>query len=120
MRVTLPPPEQRKWWIIGAIGILVASLLAVWFGISATRGVSWETVGYRPLDDRRIEVTFDVIHQDGRAVTCDLHALDFNRNQIGVLTAQLPASSYESTRYTRIVPTVTKGVMGEVVTCRYR
>lgn len=120
MGITLPAPDQRKWWIIGTVGLAVATALAIWFGISATSGINWQTDGYHYIDDQHMELTFDVINQSGKPVTCDLHALDFDHNQVGVLSTQLPASNFNSTTYTRVVPTITRAVMAEVVTCRYR
>lgn len=111
-------PAQRKWWALGVVAVAIATALAVWWGASATRGLSWQTVGYHPTGNRAVEVTFDVTGQRNRAAECDLRALDFDRNQVGVSTVQLPASKYDSTRYTRTIPTVTKAAMGEVLECR--
>ncbi len=120
MRITRPAPGQLKWWVIGIVGVLAASAIAVWFGISATRGVSWADAGYHIVDSSRVDVTFDVIHQDGKPVKCTLEALDIKHAQVGEVTVKLPPSEHPSTRYTRTVKTVAKAVTGTVEHCTYR
>jgi len=117
MTIPRPAPGQLKWWVIGAAGILVGCALAVWFGISATRGVSWSDAGYQVVSNTRVDITFDVIHQDGKPATCTLQALDIKHGQVGERTVHLPASTYASTRYTRTVHTVAKAVTGTVESC---
>ncbi len=120
MRITRPAPGQLKWWVLGTIAVLIGCALAVWFGISATRGVSWADAGYRIVNSSRVDVTFDVIHQNGRPVKCTLEALDIKHAQVGEVTVKLPPSDYDSTRYTRTVKTVAKAVTGTVTHCAYR
>ena len=115
---TAPSTRQHTWWWIAGAAIVLATILAVWFGLSATRGLSWQNTGYAVQDDRSVSVTFDITGQDGRPAVCDLHALDLQRTQVGVSTVRLPASDYDTTRYTRTVRTVTRPAMGEVVECR--
>ncbi|RNI22263.1 DUF4307 domain-containing protein [Flexivirga caeni] len=113
-------PEQRKWWIIGIIGVLAATGIATWWGISATRGVSWDNGPFTVKDSRSVEVTFFVTNQDGKPVTCTLEAQDITHNRVGVLTVNLPASNHLTTSYTRTIPTVSKAVTGIVDSCAYR
>ncbi len=102
------------------VGVLLATLVAIWFGISATKGVQWSDAGHQVVSDTQVQVTFDVIHQDGRPVSCTLEAQDESHGQVGVLTVQLPADSRDAVRYTRTLRTVTRAVTGTVDSCRYR
>ncbi|TWP36199.1 DUF4307 domain-containing protein [Leekyejoonella antrihumi] len=120
MTITRPAPGQLKWWVIGTVGILLGCAVAVWFGISSTRGVSWSDAGFNIVGNTRVDVTFDVIHQNGKPVTCTLEALDLQHGQVGQTTVDLPASTYSSTRYTRTVHTVAKAVTGTVDSCSYK
>lgn len=113
-------PEERKWWVIGIIGVLIMTAGAVWWGISATRGVSWENGAFVVKNDRSVQVTFYVTNQDGKPVTCQLEAQDISHGRVGVVTVQLPASQFRTTVYTRTIPTVAKAVTGFVNDCEYR
>ncbi len=111
---------SRKWWWIAGALILVTSLIAVWFGISATRGISWSPAGTRVISDREIEVRFDVTGQNDRPVRCHLVAYDIDHATVGQVDVDLPASSYRSTRYARSVRTVTQAVTAEATHCEVR
>jgi len=120
MAIPRPAPEQRKWWVIGIIGVLVGIGLATWWGIAATRGVSWDNGPFTVKNSRSVEVTFYVTNQDGRPVRCTLEAQDITHNRVGVRTVDLPPSTYTTTEYTRTIPTVAKAVTGIVDHCEYR
>lgn len=120
MAIPRPAPEQRKWWVIGIIGVLLGVGLATWWGISATRGVSWQNGPFTVNNSRSVEVTFYVTNQDGRPVRCTLEAQDITHNRVGVRTVDLPASSYTTTSYTRTIATVARAVTGFVNHCEYR
>ena len=120
MAIPRPAPEQRKWWIIGIVGVLIGIGLATWWGISATRGVSWENGPYKVDGSRSVQITFYVTNQDGKPVRCTLEAQDITHNRVGVLTVDLPPSHYTTTAYTRTVKTVSTAVTGIVDNCEYR
>lgn len=120
MAIPRPAPEQRKWWVIGIVGVLIMTAGAIWWGISATRGVSWDNGPFKVVNDRSVQVTFYVTNQDGKPVRCTLEAQDISHNRVGVLTVNLPASHYTTTSYTRTIPTVSKAVTGIVDSCEYR
>ena len=103
MAIPRPAPEQRKWWVIGIVGVLIGIGLATWWGISATRGGSWDNGPFTVNDSRSVKVTFYVTNQDGKPVRCTLEAQDITHNRVGVLTVNLPASHYTTTEYTQFV-----------------
>lgn len=111
---------SRRWWSVGGVLIVITSLLAVWWGISATRGISWNAAGVKVVSDRQIDVTFDVIDQKDRPVRCTLVAYDIDHATVGRVDVDLPASTYQSTRYTRSVRTVTQAVTAEATHCELR
>ncbi|NHN56670.1 DUF4307 domain-containing protein [Calidifontibacter sp. DB0510] len=121
MALPRPAPGQGRWWFVGIVAGLLACGAAVWFGISATRGLSWSDAGFdNPVPNNRITMRFDVVNQDGRPVRCTLKAMDIRHAQVGITTVDLPASSYQSTRYQRTIPTVAQAVTGTVVNCEYK
>jgi hypothetical protein len=111
---------SRRWWLLGGALVVLASLIAVWFGISATRGISWNPAAVKVVSDRQIDVTFDVTGQDNRPVRCTLVAYALDHSTVGQVDVDLPPSSYRSTRYTRSVRTVTQAVTGEATHCELR
>lgn len=120
MAIPRPAPEDRKWWVIGTIGVLIGIVLASWWGISASRGISWDNGPFTVNDARSVQVTFYVTNQDGKPIRCTLEAQDITHSRVGVLTVDLPASSYTTTSYTRTIPTVSEAVTGIVDSCEYR
>ena len=120
MPIPRPAPGQGKWWLIGTLGVLVMSAFAIWFGIAASRGVQWEDAGHDIVSDTRVTVTFDVINQNGKPVSCTIEAQDNEHSQVGVTTVDLPPTSKDVVRYIRTVRTVTRAVTGTVDSCRYR
>lgn len=120
MRLPRPAPGQGKWWVIGTVGVVVMSAIAIWFGIAASSGVQWEDAGHDIVSATQVQVTFDVINQSGKPVSCTIEAQDNNHAQVGITTVDLPASTKNVVRYTRTVRTVTKAVTGTVDTCHYR
>ncbi len=120
MPIPRPAPGQGKWWAIGTIGVVLMSAIAIWFGIAASSGVQWSDAGHDIISDTKVEVTFDVINQNGRPVSCVLEAQDNNHRQVGVVTVDLPASNLDVVRYRRTLRTVTQAVTGTVDKCSYR
>ncbi len=65
MPLPRPAPGTGKWWGIGIAGVAVGVALAVWLGLSYSVGqVTWTDTGYRVIDDRSVQVDFDV-HRPG-------------------------------------------------------
>lgn len=120
MQLPRPAPGQGKWWAIGSVGVLVMTAFATWFGIAASGGVQWSDAGHDIVSDTQVQVTFDVINQNGRPVTCTIEAQANDHSQVGVATFALPASDKGVVRYTRTLRTVTRAVTGTVDTCHYQ
>lgn len=116
-----PPAEQRKWWIIGTIGVAIMTAFAVWFGLSASSNtVTANQAGFKILGDDRIQVSWDVIPSErNKPITCTLIALNDKRDVLGTKVVQLKASSYRSTRYEDVVRTTSRAVSGTVKECHY-
>lgn len=121
MPLPRPAPGQLKWWIMGTIGIGAGIAMSVWFGLSMTAGaVTWQTFGYKVVDDQRVTVTFDVTRQDGRPVTCSVYALARDFSTVGSTETTVPQSDSDTTRQTVTIRTTTRAVTGAVKTCTMR
>lgn len=118
MPLPRPAPGTLKWWIIGSAGIAASVALVVWFALSATVGLpSWQTWGYKVVDDRTVTVTFDVNRPGGAPMTCTVEALDRDFGPVGSISVAVPQTETESSRHTATVLTTTRAVTGHVKTC---
>ena len=120
MPLPTPAPGTLKWWIVGTLGIGAGIAIAVWFGLSATVGQPrWQTFGYHVVDDRTVDVTFDVTRPDGRAMVCTVEALDENFASVGSVEVDVPPSPTDTSRIDATVRTTTRAVTGNVKTCTF-
>lgn len=118
MAISMPTGRERFWWIFGAAGVAVMSALAIWWGVSASSGLSWTDTGHNVVDDRTIQLRFDIVDHDRGPVTCTLSALAESKAVVGRRTVQLPASEFDSTRHVVEVRTAQRAVAGKVDDCR--
>lgn len=116
MRVSVPR-EQRGWWLLAAVALVGAIATAVWFGISASSGVSWTDAGHQVVDDQHIRVRFDVVDTKRRPLTCSISALGEDHGVVGRSTQRFAASEFDSTRHTVTLRTTQRAVTGEVEEC---
>ncbi|MEO5744566.1 MAG: DUF4307 domain-containing protein [Terracoccus sp.] len=118
MPLPRPAPGTLRWWVIGTIGVGIGVAGAIWFGLSATLGLpSFQTVGYKVVDDQSVRVTFSVHSPDGAAVTCTVQALARDFSTVGTLEVPIPASAEADSQRTVTLRTTTRAVTGEVKTC---
>ena len=118
MPLPRPAPGNRRWWAIGIAGCVVGTALAVWLGLTMSLGrVTWTDTGYRVVDDRTVEVEFDVHRPAGQAVTCVVRALDQGFGTVGTVEVRIPASGERSLHRQVTVRTTTRAVTGVVREC---
>jgi hypothetical protein len=121
MPLPRPAPGTARWWVVGGIGVAVATALAVWLGLANSLGrVTWTDTGYRVLDDRSVRVEFDVHRPSRQAVTCHVQALDQGFGVVGALDVEVPASAERSVHREVVVRTATRAVTGVVDSCEER
>lgn len=111
------PREQRIWWVVGTVGVTIGVVLAVWFGISASRGITWTDAGHNVVDDRHIQVRFDVVDTSHKPVRCTIKAQSADHAVVGRATQTFPASPHDSTRRVVTLRTTERAVTGTVDTC---
>ncbi|HET7279975.1 MAG TPA: DUF4307 domain-containing protein [Dermatophilaceae bacterium] len=118
MPLPRPAPGTGKWWVIGIVGCLAGAAVAVWFGLAATWGqVSWVDTGYRVVDDRTVEVRFDVHRPPGQRVTCTVRALNRGFGTVGTIEVTVPANDQRAVGMVVMLRTTTRAVTGQVKTC---
>ena len=118
MPLPRPAPGTGKWWVIGIVGCLAGAAVAVCVGLAATWGqVSWVDTGYRVVDDRTVEVRFDVHRPPGQRVTCTVRALDRGFGTVGTIEVTVPANDQRAVGMAVMLRTTTRAVTGQVKTC---
>ena len=121
MPLPRPAPGTGRWWLVGTVGVVLASAVAVWLALANTVGrVTWVDTGYKVLDDRTVRVEFDVHREPGTAVTCRLEALDRSFGVVGTLDVEIPATDTRAVHHEAQVRTAARAVTGVVKTCTAR
>lgn len=120
-RTTRPGRSVATWWLVGLVGVVSMSAVAVWFGISATTGrVSWVNTGFEVMADDRVDIRFDLRRDPARAVVCVLEALDERHAVVGSSETTVESSESSPSRHIATLRTAGPAVTGYVDTCRYR
>lgn len=120
---TAPAARQRstrRWWVLGVLGVLAGTAVAVWFGLSATVGrVHWIDTGHLIVSEREVQVRFDLRRDPERAVECELQALDSSHARVGTTTVRIEPAATSPTRHIETVRTTSPAVTGYVDRCWY-
>ncbi|MEN3121406.1 MULTISPECIES: DUF4307 domain-containing protein [Janibacter] len=109
---------SRRWWVVAAVLVTLATALTIWFGISGTRGAITTTdIGFEKDSDSRITMVFDVTRPEGTAVSCTIAAMDGSYARVGTKEQLVPASRERTTRVRAAVRTTTRAVTATVQGC---
>ncbi|HEY8820756.1 MAG TPA: DUF4307 domain-containing protein [Dermatophilaceae bacterium] len=118
MPIPRPAPGTTTWWVVGTVGILLGVAMAVWLGLASTLGKpSWTDMGYRVIDDRTVDVTYQISRPNDRDVTCVIRALDKGFATVGLVEVHIPGSGASTVERTTRVRTTTRAVTGLVRSC---
>jgi hypothetical protein len=113
-----PSTGSRGWWIVGGVGVAIATAVAIWFGISATQDAIVATdVGFEHHGDREIVMVFDVTRAPGTTVSCTITAMDGEYGRVGTAQHEVPASQERTTRVRAAVRTTTRAITATVKNC---
>lgn len=111
---------SRRWWIIGTVAVLVGTLIAVIWGLSATMGrVGWTDAGHQLVSDTEVDVRFDVQRDPTREVTCRLEAMDETNAVVGRVEVSIAATEESPSRHVVRVETASPAITGWVEECWY-
>jgi uncharacterized protein (DUF58 family) len=113
-----PGRRRRNVVILTVLGVLVVGLVA-WLALgNQGQSVTYETYGYKVVDDQTVDVTLDVTVDKGTSVECTLEALNAQHAQVGSHDVTFGPSTSKATRYTVALQTSERAVTGNVDTCR--
>lgn len=110
--------RSRRWWVVGVLGCVAGIAFAVWWGLASnSSGIAFQTVTYRVVDDRSVDVGYEVVRPPGTRVTCLVQALDAHFGAVGSAQVPIPVSSAGAVQQTVRLRTTTRAVTGLVKAC---
>lgn len=112
-----PPNPRRTRILIGVLaGVLLALTVVIGIGI-AHEPVREETISYDHVDDRHIDVTYQVTMRPGQTARCTLEALDASRGQVGFTQVDIAAQPGTTSSHTTRIATQGTAVSATVSGC---
>lgn len=113
-------PQQRRWWTIGLVAVLVMSTLAVIWGLAATRGrVHWVNTGFEVISEGQVDVRFDLRRDPDREVVCTLEAQADSHVVVGRTQVSVPPADSSPSRHVESVATASPAITGYLDQCWY-
>lgn len=111
---------SRRWWVIGSVAVLLGTVIAVIWGLSATLGrVGWTDAGHKVVSETLVEVRFDVHRDPSREVVCRLEARDLTNATVGRTEVTVPPTEDSPSRHVASVETASPASTGWVDECWY-
>ncbi|MCA1783456.1 MAG: DUF4307 domain-containing protein [Dermatophilaceae bacterium] len=121
MSRTAPPPSNRRWVVIGGVLITAFTALVIALGVYLQQDrVRWTVTSYQVVDDRTVEVGFDVRRPADTAVVCRVRAIALDFATVGSIDVTIPADAAGGGRDVRqdvTVRTTTRANTGTVANC---
>jgi uncharacterized protein DUF4307 len=116
--------ERRTSRLLVAGLVVVGAALFGWLLWAALAAATPDTrsalVSFRALDDRRVEVRFEVTADSARAVTCTLQALDTSGEVVGVTQVAVPPGRHDRREVEAVVGTRSQAANAAIAGCRLR
>ena len=114
--------ERRTSRLLVACLVVVGAALFGWLLWAALAAATPDTrsalVSFRALDDRRVEVRFEVTADSARALTCTLQALDADGEVVGVTQVAVPPGRHDRREVEAVVGTRSRAANAAIAGCR--
>ena len=112
---------RKNYWKFLALALLALGLpwlmWSAWYHSNPEVRVT--LVSFKPIDDRSIEITFDIDRRDPElAHTCTLIARDYEKNVVGEIDFPVAPSDSSPTQIRAVIPTRLAAVNAGVLECR--
>lgn len=113
--------SNNNLWKYSALLLLAIGLpwlmWSAWYHSNPPARVS--LVSFKPIDSRTIEITFELDRRDPVSLQiCTLVARDFEKNIVGEIDFEVPASKTNPQKITAKIPTRLEAVNAGVLECR--
>ena len=116
-----PGARRRERWIVITAAVLFAAIFTawvVWAGLDNGQGsLDARDIGHRLVDDRTVDVTWEVSVTAGTEVSCALQAQNEAHGIVGWKIVDLPASDTYTRQFTETVRTAQRAVTGLIYRC---
>lgn len=118
MATLRPAPGTGKWWALGIAFTVLFTAFASWRVLSVSgQQISADTTAWRAVDERTLELTFDVHKPPELTVVCTLQAQDLKKNVVGSAQVEIPPAATRTTNHTVPIRTTTLAFTGIVHDC---
>lgn len=115
---TLTPARRRaRWIVVGAIAAVLVGILSWVVVANSIDTVRADDVAMTVVDDRTVEVSFQVSGPTDREFACAIEALDEEFGVVGWRVVVLPASPDHTRVFHERIPTVAAATTGLVNSC---
>ncbi|WP_235021977.1 MULTISPECIES: DUF4307 domain-containing protein [unclassified Rathayibacter] len=108
-------------WLFGGVALAFVAVFAAWVtwaGLDGARGgVDAQDTAHTVVDDRTVEVSFDLTAPTGTAVACAVQALNEQSAVVGWLVVEYPASTERFRSFTETVRTTELATTGLISSC---
>lgn len=112
--------QQRRWWIIGTLGVLIMVGMAVWWGLAASMGrVMWNYTGHEVVSDTQVDVRLDLRRDPSQEVVCRMEAQDEFHAVVGRTDVTIGPAPSSPSRHVVSIRTATPAITGYVEQCWY-
>lgn len=111
-------PARRRVVAAAAVLVVVGSVIAAWFGISAV--VGWPVqrdLAYEVHDSGSVTVRFEVTKPPAMTATCEVVAQEVGKAVVGRADVVIPPAEARTTQHEVTLRTTTLAVIGLVKTC---
>ncbi len=110
-------PRPARFALVGLLGLTLLALLVVAFQRFQARTTTYAVLGYKVLDDQRVEVRFRVDVPVGGTVHCGVRARALDGAVVGEERVQVGPQRSSPVVVTRLLTTRSRAVTGEVTGC---
>jgi hypothetical protein len=113
--------RRRNLWLFGGVALAFVAVFTawvVWAGLDGARdGVDVQDTAHRIVDDRTVDVSFDLTAPTGVEVACAVQALNEQSAVVGWRIVEYPASTERFRSYTETVRTTELATTGLISSC---
>ena len=110
--------ERRIAWTVGGAFALVFVAWVVWAGLDAAGpGIDVRDTAHVVVDERTVNVTFELSVGEGTTTHCAVQALNDTFAVVGWKVIEVPASEQRTRTFTESVTTIEKASTGLIYRC---
>jgi hypothetical protein len=112
--------DRRLGWGAAAVLLLAGLAVLLFSGWQNANTIEFRDLAYSVVDDRTVEIDFEVSAPPGTEVVCALEALSESYAQLGWRVHELPASEQRTRRFSDTLVTTGPATTGVVKSCWVR